>query len=100
MTNRNLAVTKDRLVTDLKNVVTDSEMLLKELAGELSDRGKSARARLMETLASARSTCGQLEEKAKAGVEAADTAVREHPYTSLGVAFGLGVLVGIIASRR
>ena len=36
MTNRNLAVTKDRLVTDLKNVVTDSEMLLKELAGELS----------------------------------------------------------------
>jgi len=100
MAHGHIVVTKDRLVNDLKNVVSDSEELLKELAGELSERGKQARARLMATLESAKETCGELKEKAKAGAEAADTAVREHPYTSIGVAFGIGLVIGVLVCRR
>ncbi len=100
MANGHIAVTKDRLVHDLKNLVIDSEDLLKELAGELSEKGKQARARLAATLEAAKETCGDLKEKAKAGAEAVDETVREHPYTSIGVAFGVGLIIGVLVSRR
>ena len=32
-------------------------------------------------------------------VKVADEVIREHPYESMGVAFGLGLLLGVIASR-
>ena len=100
MATGHIGVTKDRLVNDLKNLVTDSEDLLKELAGELSEKGKQARARLAATLEAARETCGDLKEKAKAGAEAVDESVREHPYTSIGVAFGIGLVIGVLVARR
>ena len=61
MMNQNIVMTKDRLLTDLRNVVTDSEELLKELAGELTERGKQARQRLMTSLESAKQSCGSLQ---------------------------------------
>lgn len=100
MADRHIAASKDKLLGDLKAVVSDSEELLKELAGELGDRGKQARERLKATLESARETCGELQERAQAGVEAADTMVRENPYTAMGIAFGVGLLVGVLVARK
>ena len=100
MGNGHIAVTKDRLVKDLKNLVSDSEDLMRELVGELSERGKQARVRLAATLASAKETCSGLKDKAQAGAEAVDESVREHPYTSIGVAFGIGLVIGVLVSRR
>ena len=85
---------------DLKAVMGDSQELVKELAGELSEKGKQARARLMATLESARETCGDLQDKAKAGAEKADVLVREHPYSSIGIAFAIGLLLGVVVSRK
>jgi ElaB/YqjD/DUF883 family membrane-anchored ribosome-binding protein len=99
MMNQNIATTKDRLVTDLKNVVADSEELLKEMAGELSERGKQARQRLMASIESAKQSYGSVQERARAGAEATNAAVREHPYTSLGVAFGVGLVLGVLMFR-
>ena len=95
-----MQVTKDRLMHDLKSVVTDSEALLKEVAGELSEKGKQARARLSAALESAKATCAELQDKAQAGADATDKLVREHPYTSIGIAFGVGVLVGVLVARK
>jgi ElaB/YqjD/DUF883 family membrane-anchored ribosome-binding protein len=41
-----------------------------------------------------------LEAKAIAGAKAADHAIREHPYESLGLALGMGLLVGVLVGRR
>jgi ElaB/YqjD/DUF883 family membrane-anchored ribosome-binding protein len=40
------------------------------------------------------------EEKAKESAKAADRVVRDHPYQSVGIAFGLGLLIGVLARRK
>lgn len=40
------------------------------------------------------------EQKAVESAKAADRVVRDHPYQTLGLAFGLGILIGILARRR
>ena len=41
-----------------------------------------------------------MEEKAVAGAKATDKVIRDHPYESLGVAFGLRLLVGVLVTRK
>jgi ElaB/YqjD/DUF883 family membrane-anchored ribosome-binding protein len=40
------------------------------------------------------------EEKAVERAKAADRVVRDHPYQTIGLAFGLGLLIGILARRK
>ena len=40
------------------------------------------------------------EEKAVERAKAADKVIREHPYHTVGLAFGFGLLVGILVARR
>jgi ElaB/YqjD/DUF883 family membrane-anchored ribosome-binding protein len=90
----------DKLVQDLKNVVADAEDLMKATAGEVSEKAKEARDRLASALASARSSCSRIEEQAVAGAKVADRAVRDHPYESIGVAFGIGMIIGVLLGRK
>ena len=69
-------------------------------AGEVGDKAKEARARLSATLESAKASCRRLEEKTIATAKAADKVIREHPYESIGVAFGVGLLIGVLVGRR
>jgi ElaB/YqjD/DUF883 family membrane-anchored ribosome-binding protein len=48
----------------------------------------------------ARETRRKLEERVKTGAQATDRMVREHPYQSVGAAFGVGLLIGIVLNRR
>ena len=47
----------------------------------------------------AKDTCERLEEKTVAAAKTADKAVRTHPYQAMGIAFGVGLLVGVLATR-
>ena len=38
----------------------------------------------------------EVKERAVTGAKTTDRAVREHPYKTLGIVFGLGVLVGVL----
>jgi len=40
------------------------------------------------------------EERAVERAKAADKLVRDHPYQTIGLAFGVGLLIGILARRR
>jgi ElaB/YqjD/DUF883 family membrane-anchored ribosome-binding protein len=63
----------EHFVNDLKTVVQDGEDLLK-------------------------ATLGTAREKATAGMKTTDEKVRQFPYHSLGIAFGIGLLVGVLTS--
>src|SRR5262245_29620361 len=90
----------ERLLQDLKAVVQDGEELLRAGAGSLTERGVAARERLAAALESARQTRDRLQEKAKAGAQATDKLVRDYPYQSIGIAFGVGILLGLIFNRK
>jgi ElaB/YqjD/DUF883 family membrane-anchored ribosome-binding protein len=66
-------------------------------AESLTARGKEAANRLSGALDSART---RVQESTVAGAKATDRAIREYPYQSLGVAFGVGVLLGVLLARR
>ena len=90
----------ERLLQDLQAVVHDGEELLKAGAADLSERGMAARERLAAALEVAKETRRKLEERAREGAKATDRLIREHPYQSVGVAFGVGMLLGILINRK
>jgi ElaB/YqjD/DUF883 family membrane-anchored ribosome-binding protein len=90
----------EKLLQDLKAVVHDGEALLKAGAQDLSERGMAARERLAAALEIAKETRRKLQERAVNGARATDRAIREYPYQSIGIAFGAGMLIGILANRR
>jgi ElaB/YqjD/DUF883 family membrane-anchored ribosome-binding protein len=91
---------RDNLVTDLKQVVRDSEELLEATAGAVGEKAHALRERLSRALDSAKRSCRRLEEKAIEGAKATDKVIRQHPYQSLGVAFGAGLLIGVLVTRK
>ncbi|MDB6017637.1 MAG: protein of unknown function ElaB [Pedosphaera sp.] len=90
----------EKLLQDLREVVEDGEELLRAGADELSEKGTAARARLSAALETAKDTGRKLQERTVAGARATDRAIREHPYQSLGIAFGVGLLIGVLINRK
>ncbi|MFQ3671366.1 MAG: DUF883 family protein [Verrucomicrobiia bacterium] len=95
---------KNKLVADFKEVIADAEALLRVTADDLSERAKEARAKLNDKLEEAKVQLKDadsiLREKAAAGARETDRVIREHPYEALGVAFGVGLLIGILVNRK
>ena len=89
----------EKLLQDLRAVVHDGEELLRAGAQNLSERGVAARERLAAALEAAKETRRKLEQRARVGAQATDRAIREHPYEALGIAFGVGMLFGVIINR-
>jgi len=81
------------LMDDLRAVIADAEELLRATADQAGPRVQEARARAEESLRAARE-----------GLEGAgrklDAQVREHPWAAVGVAAGIGLLLGILLSRK
>ena len=90
----------EKLLEDLKAVVNDGEELLRAGVQDLSERGLAARERLAAALEVARQTRRRLQERAMVSAQATDRLIREYPYQSLGIAFGVGMLFGILVNRR
>ncbi len=89
-----------RLVSDLKAVVRDAEELMKATVGHAGEKVNEVRHRLTAALEAAKATCLRLEERTVAAAKVTDQCIREHPYESIGVAFGVGLLVGVLVGRR
>ena len=90
-------VSTDRLVTDLKTVARDAEELFKASVGE---KAQEVRARLRASVERSKEACVRLEEKAIAGAKTTDKAIRDHPYQGIGIAFGVGLLIGVLVTRK
>ncbi len=89
-----------KLAGDLKLVMRDAEELLKATAGEAGEKVKEVRGRLAAALESAKGTCEKLQDKTAEAAKVTDHVIREHPYESIGVAFGVGLLIGVLVGRR
>lgn len=98
------AIARERLMEDLQSLARDAEDLLKATAGDVSEKAKEARSRVAAALERAKATCVRLQDQtiatAKAAAKKADTVIRDHPYESIGVAFGVGLLIGVLVTRK
>jgi ElaB/YqjD/DUF883 family membrane-anchored ribosome-binding protein len=67
-----------------------------DVAGE---KVEQARKRLAAALDSAKEIAGRVRDKAVEGANAADETVRENPYQAIGIALGVGALIGYLVMR-
>ena len=97
-------VSSEKLVQDLRTVMADAEDLLKATASQTGERSEKARARAEESLRAARARLQQagqaMEANAREAAEKIDGAVRENPWSAVGIAAGVGVIIGILLARR
>ena len=95
---------KEQLVRDFKVLVADTEALLKATAGQSGEAVAAVRAKIGDSLAVAKVKMAEAEqlalEKAKAAVTATDQYVHEHPWHAVGVAAGIGLVIGLLIGRR
>ena len=78
---------------DMRQLAEDARALMAATADVAGEKVAEARKRLAAALDSAKEIAGRVREKA-------DESVREHPYQAIGIAFGVGALIGYLAARR
>ena len=97
-------VTKEQLIADFKTVVADAEALLKATANQGGEELAAVRAKAEESLrvVKARITEEQvaLLVKTKEAAKATDAYVHENPWKAVGVAAGIGLVIGLLSGRR
>jgi ElaB/YqjD/DUF883 family membrane-anchored ribosome-binding protein len=94
----------EQLVGDFKALMADAEALIKATAGQEDGVIASIRSKALETLSSAKENFsnaeGSLTDKAKLAAQGADEFVHRNPWEAIGVAAGLGLLIGLFIRRR
>lgn len=89
-----------KLAEDFRAVMTDAEQLLRQAGEGYSE----VRERLEESIANAREGLTSLERSVAGSAcrscRATDGYVRTHPWESIAVGAGIGVLVGLLIGRR
>jgi ElaB/YqjD/DUF883 family membrane-anchored ribosome-binding protein len=97
-------VTTEKLMTDLQLVVTDAEELLKATAGQAGDKVAAVRARTEDSIRNAKTrlaAAGEaLGERSREAARHADEFVHENPWNAIGVAAGIGLLLGFMIGRK
>jgi ElaB/YqjD/DUF883 family membrane-anchored ribosome-binding protein len=83
----------DRFMNELRNVIADAEDLLRATADQTGPRVQEVRARAEESLRAAK------EHLQGAGREL-DSQVRENPWAAVGIAAGIGLLIGVLMARK
>ena len=99
-----LDIDSERLVGDFKDLMADAEALIKATASQEDGVIASIRSKALETLSSAKENFsnveGSLTDKAKVVAESADDFVHRNPWEAVGVAAGLGLLIGLFIRRH
>jgi len=80
--------------------VEDAQALLTATVHVAEEKVVEARKRLAAAIERGKETLSNVQEKAVAGAKATDQVIRDHPYHAIGVALGVGVLIGFLLNRR
>jgi ElaB/YqjD/DUF883 family membrane-anchored ribosome-binding protein len=83
----------DKLMNELRDVVAAAEELLAAAGSGNAERLKEIRNRAEVALQGAR-------ERLEGAGEEIEDRVRKHPYAALGIAAAVGLVIGILLSRK
>lgn len=96
--------TRDQLMNDLKNVIQDAEQWLRHGGHLTGEEFQVAKAKFEQTLSHAKQDLMQLQESVVEGTKeaarATDDYVHENPWKSICIGAGVGLLMGVLISRR
>jgi ElaB/YqjD/DUF883 family membrane-anchored ribosome-binding protein len=92
--------TLENVLDEMRSLLTEAEKVVTRSA---RDGGEAATAALRERFKAAQEQLGELYDDARnkvaAGAKYTDATIREHPYSALAVAAGIGIVAGVLLSR-
>jgi ElaB/YqjD/DUF883 family membrane-anchored ribosome-binding protein len=92
------------LKADLAAVMRDAEALMKASADTGGEKVNEARTRIRESLESAKRRLLEAERSAvrqgEEAVAATEQYVKRNPWQSVGIAAGVGLVIGVLLARR
>ncbi len=98
-----MAESKEKLVSDFKVLIGDAEELLRATAAQAGEKATAARQKIEQSLQEGRRTLSEAEnvlrDKAKEASKIADDYVRENPWSAVGIAAGVGLILGLLIRR-
>jgi ElaB/YqjD/DUF883 family membrane-anchored ribosome-binding protein len=87
----------NQLAEDVSVLLQEAETLIQASSANLSQASK---AQLESALARMKARGERIKQQAIASARATDRVIRQYPYQSLGVVFGLGIVVGLLLRRK
>ncbi len=95
---------REQLADAFRTFIDQGEDLLRNKAGEVGEVAAAGRAKLEAQVAEARRKLsnleGKLTDRARAAARSTDNYVHQHPWESVGIAAGVGVILGLLIGRR
>lgn len=104
MARVNAQTAQEILMADFQTLVADAEKLLAHTATLAGDQADELRDQINESLQQARETLKlteeSLRERGNAAMTATEDYVQSNPWQSVGIAAGVGFILGLLATRR
>jgi ElaB/YqjD/DUF883 family membrane-anchored ribosome-binding protein len=85
---------------DMGTLAKDARSLMTATTDVAAQKFGEARQAIVEKVVSAKETAGRLRDQAVNYAKVADQALHKHPYKALGIALGVGALLGYLVFRR
>ncbi|MCG8295577.1 DUF883 family protein [Pseudomonas entomophila] len=91
---------KDQVFSELQALIEESEKLLTESVSLVGEEADTLRAQLGLKLRQARDATGRLGQRAQPVVDATQEYIGGHPWQTVAISAGFGLVVGLLLGRR
>ncbi|WP_110947515.1 DUF883 family protein [Pseudomonas bohemica] len=91
---------QDQAFSELAALIEESDKLLKDSASLVGEEAETVREQLSQKLRQAVDSLGSVRDKTKPAVEATETYIGGHPWQTVAVSAGFGLVVGLLLGRR
>jgi ElaB/YqjD/DUF883 family membrane-anchored ribosome-binding protein len=95
------AESPEQMVKHLRELLHEAESAVGDTAGQyVGEKAEAMRERFQQAQERLEELYETTRNKVVASAKTADTAIRDHPYESIAIALGVGVLIGAVLRRR
>ncbi|MCJ8203664.1 DUF883 family protein [Pseudomonas sp. RGM2987] len=91
---------KDQVFSDLRALIEESEKLLKSSATLVGEDAENLRGQISQKLQQALDSVASARERTRPVVDATETYIGGHPWQTVAISAGFGLVVGLLLGRR
>ncbi|RON10022.1 hypothetical protein BK659_08955 [Pseudomonas brassicacearum] len=91
---------KDQVFSELQALIEESEKLLKSSASLVGEEAENLREQVALKLRQARDSVSSVRERTQPVIEATETYIGGHPWQTVAISAGFGLVVGLLLGRR
>ncbi|MHC8401230.1 ElaB/YgaM/YqjD family protein [Pseudomonas sp. MDT1-17] len=91
---------KDQAFSELQVLIEESEKLLNSSASLVGEEADTLRGQIAQKLQQARDSVTSVRDRTKPAVAATETYIGGHPWQTVAISAGFGLVVGLLLGRR